>query len=60
MVDGKVYIGSDDLYLYALDAATGAELWRFYAGGAVRAAPAVGTGFIVVPTVTGELIGVNI
>jgi outer membrane protein assembly factor BamB len=32
IVDGKLYIGSWDSYFYALDAATGKELWRFKTG----------------------------
>jgi len=30
--DGKLYIGSWDSYFYALDAATGQEIWRFKTG----------------------------
>ena len=59
VVGATVYAGSDDLYVHAIDAATGAERWKFYAGGAVRAAPAVADGVSWYPTVTGELIGVT-
>ncbi|WLE97139.1 MAG: PQQ-binding-like beta-propeller repeat protein [Candidatus Electrothrix communis] len=39
--DGKIFIGSDDHNLYALDAATGAYLWNFTTDGQVWSAPAV-------------------
>jgi outer membrane protein assembly factor BamB len=32
LLDGTVFIGSWDTYLYALDAATGNEKWRFKTG----------------------------
>ncbi len=38
---GVVYIGSDDGFVYALDAKTGAEKWRFQTGKGVRSRPAV-------------------
>jgi len=38
---GVLYIGSDDGFLYALDAKTGAEKWRFQAGKGIRSRPAV-------------------
>ena len=41
---GVVYAGSDDGYLYAINAATGAEIWSYPAGGAVRSGIAVANG----------------
>ena len=41
VVDGVVYVGSDDNNLYALDAATGAVLWIHDTGNPVRSAPTV-------------------
>ena len=38
-VGGRVYVGSTDECVYALDAANGQTVWRFYSGGPVRAAP---------------------
>ena len=32
LADGKLYIGSWDSYFYALDTATGRQLWRFKTG----------------------------
>jgi outer membrane protein assembly factor BamB len=39
--DDTVYIGSDDGYVYALDAATGTEKWEYKVGGCIYSAPAV-------------------
>ncbi|RLC83359.1 MAG: hypothetical protein DRJ03_17410, partial [Chloroflexi bacterium] len=44
VVDGRLYIGSNDGNLYALDAATGGELWRVVTGGPVVSSPAVAGG----------------
>src|SRR5205823_3099705 len=42
VVDGVVYVGSSDHDLYALDAATGKELWAFATGdGIFNSTPAV-------------------
>jgi len=42
VVDGIVYIGSDDGYFYALDAADGSEKWKFDTGGKVQGSAVVG------------------
>jgi len=44
IVDGTVYIGSDDKNFYALDLASGKEKWKFSAGAPVRSSPAVCSG----------------
>lgn len=41
VVEGTVYFGSGDGAVYALDAATGKECWRFKTNGPVHASPAV-------------------
>ena len=43
---GKVYIGSKDNHLYALEAATGVLVWKFKAGNFVRSTPAIADGRI--------------
>lgn len=57
VVDGVVYIGSGDpnalsddteRYLYALDAATGEEQWRFGTGDEVYSSPAVVDGVVYI------------
>lgn len=41
VADGRVYFGSSDERLYALDAKTGAVQWAFKSGGMIHAAPAL-------------------
>jgi outer membrane protein assembly factor BamB len=38
--ENKLFIGSDDGYLYALDAGNGNLLWKFRTGGRVSSTPA--------------------
>jgi polyvinyl alcohol dehydrogenase (cytochrome) len=42
IVGGRVFVGSDNGTVYALDAGTGCTYWSFKADGGVRAAPSVG------------------
>ena len=48
VVDGVVYIGSDDAKVYAIDAATGSEQWNYTTGGRVITCPAVVNGVVYV------------
>ncbi len=48
IADGTLYIGSGDHNVYALDARTGAERWRFATGDVVHASPAVANGLVYV------------
>lgn len=41
VVEGTVYVGSDDGHVYAIDAATGEQQWAYRTGGAVVSSPAV-------------------
>jgi outer membrane protein assembly factor BamB len=50
-----VYIGGGDNFAYALDAATGQELWRFDAGSDIQSAPIVTERGILVTTIDGTL-----
>ena len=45
--EGVVYFGSDDLNLYAVDAATGVEKWRFRSFWPLKASPVVFDGTVV-------------
>jgi outer membrane protein assembly factor BamB len=51
----RVFVGSRDSRLYALDIRSGKELWRFDAGGPIIASPAVAAGRLVIGTTRGEL-----
>ncbi len=48
VVDGTVYVGSDNNYVYALDAETGDCDWRFQTNRWVRSSPAVVDGTVYV------------
>jgi outer membrane protein assembly factor BamB len=48
VVNGVVYVGSDDFNVYALNASTGSKLWQFATGGAVESSPAVANGIVYV------------
>jgi eukaryotic-like serine/threonine-protein kinase len=43
-----LYVGSDDGYLYALDATTGVLKWKYATGGAIRSSPTLYNGTVYV------------
>ena len=56
VVDGVVYVGSGDDYLYALDAASGQLRWRYQTGGSsVYSSPAVVDGVVYVGSEDGSV-----
>lgn len=59
VVDGMVYVGSDDTNLYAVDAATGTEQWAFETGGGVRSSPTVVDGTVYVGSKDGNLYAIT-
>jgi outer membrane protein assembly factor BamB len=48
IVNGRVYVGSQDQYLYCLDAETGAFIWKFKTGAMLRSSPAVVNGKVYI------------
>jgi outer membrane protein assembly factor BamB len=56
--NGVVYVGSKDNYLYAVNAATGKQIWKSRQGW-VAAAPQVVNGMVCVATTTGEFSAIH-
>ena len=48
VVDGIVYFGSDDGYVYALNAANGSLIWKYNTDGPVQSSPAVVNGVVYI------------
>jgi len=56
---GKVFIGSDDQNIYALNAATGAKIWNYTTKAAVWSSPAVADGKVFVGSLDHTLYALN-
>ena len=54
VANGVVYVGSTDNNIYALNAGTGALLWK-YTTGAVQSSPAVANGVVYVGSTDGNV-----
>ena len=59
LVNGTVYVGSDDTHLYALDATDGSEQWRFETGDRVTSSPTVVDGTVYVGSNDGSVYAVD-
>lgn len=59
VVFDTVFFGTEDGYVYALDAQTGETKWQADVRGEVLAAPAVESGIVVINTGAGALVGLN-
>jgi len=59
VANDKVYVGSDDEYLYCFDTDTGNEIWKFKTGGAVRSTPSFAYGNIYVGSDDGKIYCLN-
>ena len=55
VVDGKVYFGSGDGNVYAVDAKSGVLQWKFATGNVVHASPAVAGGVVFIGSFDGNL-----
>ncbi len=58
-VNGLVYFGSEDNYLYAVDSAARAVRWKFKAGGTIRSQPAVSMAMVFIASDDGYVYGVS-
>jgi len=52
--DGKVFVGAPSRFVFAVDHATGRELWRYEMGGAASGAPAYADGRLFIGQQGGE------
>jgi outer membrane protein assembly factor BamB len=59
VVNGKVYFGSGDGNVYAVDGAKGVVLWKFATGGVVHASPAVANGMVYVGSWDSRMYGLD-
>ena len=57
--EGKIYVGSQDTYLYCLNARTGDLIWRFKTGGRIESSPAVVNGSVYVVSDDGYIYSLN-
>ena len=55
----RVFVGSGDSTLYALDRASGKPVWQFTSGGPVHSSPAVARGLVVAATLGGRIFAVT-
>ncbi len=56
---GRVFFGSNDGFLYAVDASTGATRWKFATGGAVTSSPATDGRLVFFSSRDGNLYALN-
>ena len=59
IVDGVVYVGSNDKNMYAIDAHTGEAIWTFETGGAIPSTPAVSHGKVMFLSYDGFFYALN-
>jgi outer membrane protein assembly factor BamB len=59
VANGKLFIGTGDGNLDALDASTGTSLWSFPTGGPVNSSPAVAGGIVYVGSDSGSLFAIK-
>ena len=55
----RVFVGSGDGHLYAIDRAAGRVVWKFRAGSTVDASPAVAGGLVIAQTLAGRIFAVD-
>lgn len=53
--DGVVYVGSNDFWLYALDARNGSKMWSYRTHGPISSSPAVWNGAVFVASLDGYI-----
>jgi len=59
VLEGTVYVGSEDSYVYAIDAETGQEEWRFETGSNIFCSPAVVGETVYIGSTDNHLYAIN-
>jgi len=59
IVDGVVYVGSDDGNVYAFNASTGTKIWNYTTGGSVVSSPTVVDGVVYVGSLDRDIYALN-
>ena len=59
VVNGIVYVGSEDNNTYALNATTGAKVWSFTTGSGVFSSPAVANSTVYVGSIDGDVYAIG-
>ncbi len=59
VVNGVVYVGSENGNLYAIDAASGGKKWAYHTGNRIESSPAVVNGVVYVGSYDGNLYAIN-
>lgn len=59
ILNGVVYVGSNDHYVYALNAATGTYIWSYKTGSSVDSSPAVADGVVYVGSDDNNIYALN-
>jgi outer membrane protein assembly factor BamB len=54
-----VYVGSEDGYLYAVDAASGEKLWQFATGDKITSSPTVADGTVYIGSHDGKMYAIK-
>jgi len=54
-----VYVGSEDGYLYAVDAVSGKKLWQFATGGKITSSPTVADDTVYIGSHDGKMYAIN-
>ena len=60
VVNGVLYIGSNDDNVYALNATNGSKIWNYTTGGDVDSSPAVAVGVVYVGSEDGNIYALNV
>ncbi len=60
IAEGKVYVGSMNGHLYAIDALSGDTKWDFPTGGPILSTAAYGNGVVVIGSMDGNVYGISV